>query len=68
MMPEKISSLNKIKIEVVHFGLDKRLENSLEITQELITNVIKHEEAKRTINLSLYEKNLNLIVDAFIVN
>jgi signal transduction histidine kinase len=47
MMPEKISSLNKIKIEVVHFGLDKRLENSLEITQELITNVIKHEEAKK---------------------
>jgi signal transduction histidine kinase len=69
MMAEKISSSNKIKIEVIHFGLDKRLENSLEITvfritQELITNIIKHAEAtKATINLSLYEKNLNLIIE-----
>jgi two-component system sensor histidine kinase DegS len=69
MMAEKISSSNKIQIEVIHFGLDKRLENSLEITvfritQELITNIIKHAEAtKATINLSLYEKNLNLIIE-----
>ena len=69
MMAEKISSSNKIKIEVIHFGLNKRLENSLEITvfritQELITNIIKHAEATNaTINLSLYEKKLNLIVE-----
>ena len=68
-MAEKISSSNKIKIEVVPFGLDKRLENSLEITvfritQELITNIIKHAEAtKATINLTWYEKNLNIIIE-----
>ncbi|MFY9244039.1 MAG: ATP-binding protein [Polaribacter sp.] len=69
MMAEKISSADKIKIEVVHFGLHKRLENSLEITvfriiQELITNIIKHAEAKNaTINISLYDNNLNIIIE-----
>ena len=69
MMAEKISSADKIKIEVVHFGLDKRLENSLELTvfriiQELVTNIIKHAEAKNaTINISLYQKNLNIIIE-----
>ena len=53
----------------MHFGLDNRLENYLEITvfritQELIPNIIKHAEAtKSTINLSLYEKNLNIIIE-----
>ena len=69
MMAEKISSANKLKIEVIHFGLDKRLENNLEITvfriiQELLTNIIKHAEAKNaTINISLYDKNLNIIIE-----
>ncbi|KGL63265.1 sensor histidine kinase [Polaribacter sp. Hel1_85] len=69
MMAEKISSADKIKIEVIDFGLDKRLENSLEITvfriiQELITNTLKHAEAKNaTINISLYDKNLNIIIE-----
>ncbi|MBU3012548.1 hypothetical protein KO506_14135 [Polaribacter vadi] len=69
MMAEKISSADKIQIEVIHFGLDKRLENTLEITlfriiQELITNIIKHADAKNaTINISLYDKNLNIIIE-----
>ncbi|TXD49151.1 sensor histidine kinase [Polaribacter sp. IC073] len=69
MMAEKISSADKIKIEVIDFGLNKRLENSLEISvfrtiQELITNVIKHAEAHNiTINISLFHKNLNIIVE-----
>lgn len=69
MMAEKISSADKIKIEVIHFGLDKRLENTLELTlfriiQELITNIIKHADAKHaTINISLYDKNLNIIIE-----
>ena len=69
MMAEKISSADKVKIEVVDFGLDKRLENSLEITifriiQELLTNIMKHAEAKNaTINISLYDKNLNIIIE-----
>ena len=69
MMAEKISSADKLKIEVIHFGLDKRLENNLELTvfriiQELLTNIIKHAEAKNaTINISLYNKNLNIIIE-----
>ena len=69
MMAEKISSADKIQIEVIDFGLDKRLENSLEISvfriiQELITNIIKHANAKNaTINISLYDKNLNIIIE-----
>ena len=68
MMAEKISSADKIKIEVIDFGLNKRLENSLEISvfrtiQELITNVIKHAEANNiTINISLFDNNLNIII------
>lgn len=69
MMAEKISSSDKIKIEVIDFGLDKRLENSLEISvfriiQELITNVIKHAEAENgTINIAAYDNNLNIIIE-----
>jgi signal transduction histidine kinase len=69
MMAEKISSADKIKIEVIDFGLDKRLENSLEITvfriiQELLTNIMKHAEAKNaTINISLYDDTLNIIIE-----
>ncbi|WP_405605336.1 sensor histidine kinase [Polaribacter sp. Asnod1-A03] len=69
VMAEKISSADKIQIEVIHFGLDKRLENTLEITlfriiQELVTNIIKHADAKNaTINISLYDKNLNIIIE-----
>jgi hypothetical protein len=69
MMAEKISSANKISIEVVHFGLDTPLENSLEIAvfrivQELTTNVLKHANASQTtINLSRHENTLNIIVE-----
>lgn len=69
LMAEKISSADKIQIEVVDFGLNKRLDNSLEISvfriiQELITNTIKHANAKNaTINISLYDKNLNIIIE-----
>ena len=69
MMAEKISSADKISIEVVHFGLDKRLENSLEIgvfrmIQELITNTMKHANATNaTINLSLFDNTLTVIVE-----
>ncbi|MDD7913937.1 sensor histidine kinase [Polaribacter ponticola] len=69
MMAEKISSADKINIDVLDFGLDKRLENSLEISvfrivQELTTNIIKHSEANNaTINISLFDKNLNIIIE-----
>lgn len=69
MMAEKISSADKIKIEVIDYSLNKRLDNSLEISvfrtiQELITNVIKHAEANNiTINISLFDNNLNIIIE-----
>jgi len=69
MMAEKISSADKIQIEVIDYGLDKRLENTLEITvfriiQELITNIIKHANASEaTINISVYDSNLNIIIE-----
>jgi len=69
LMAEKISSADNILIEVVHYGLEKRLENSLEIgvfriIQELITNTIKHANASHaTINLSLYDNALTIIVE-----
>ncbi|TMM31322.1 hypothetical protein FDT66_04975 [Polaribacter aestuariivivens] len=69
MMAEKIAVADKINIDVIDFGLDKPLENSLEITtfriiQELITNVLKHAEAKNiTINISLYDNDLQIIIE-----
>jgi hypothetical protein len=69
MMAEKISSADKIKIEVIDFGLYKRLDNSLEISlfrtiQELITNVIKHAEATHiTLNIYLFDTALNIIIE-----
>ncbi|WGH76644.1 sensor histidine kinase [Tenacibaculum tangerinum] len=69
LMAEKISDANKMTIHVHDFGLDKRLENNMEITvfriiQELVTNIIKHAEAtEATINIALYDHNLNIIVE-----
>ncbi|WP_422090914.1 sensor histidine kinase [Tenacibaculum ovolyticum] len=69
IMAEKISDANKIDIHVLDFGLNKRLENNLEITifrliQELITNIIKHANAtEATINISLFDENLNIIIE-----
>jgi signal transduction histidine kinase len=65
----KVSIINKLMIEVEEHGMDKRLENSLEITifrviQELITNVIKHAHASEAIiNLTHYEDSINLMVE-----
>lgn len=69
MMAEKINVAEKLNIEVIDFGLKKRLVNSLEITlfrivQELVTNIIKHAVAKNvTINLSLFQKKLTILVE-----
>ncbi|MEE4000332.1 sensor histidine kinase [Tenacibaculum sp. FZY0031] len=69
LMAEKISDANKITIQVLDFGLNKRLDNNIEITvfriiQELITNIIKHAEAtEATVNIALYDQNLNIIVE-----
>lgn len=68
-MADKISSSNKIQIEVLDHGLDNRLENSLELTifrviQELITNVIKHADAtEATVHLTNHEDSINIMVE-----
>jgi signal transduction histidine kinase len=65
----KISQLNSIEIEVREYGLENRLENSLElmifrIIQELITNIIKHAEATEvTIHFTNHEDLLNIMVE-----
>jgi len=68
-MATKVSDSNKTLIEVVDYGLENRLENSLELTifriiQELTTNVIKHAEAtEATIHITNHEDSLNLMVE-----
>ncbi|UOB19363.1 sensor histidine kinase [Abyssalbus ytuae] len=65
----KVSVANKLVIEVIDDGMEERLDNSLEIslfriTQELITNVIRHAQAtEATIHLTHHEDSLNLMVE-----
>jgi signal transduction histidine kinase len=65
----KVSRLNSLTIEVHDHGMVKRLDNSLEITlfritQELISNVIKHAKASTaTIHLTQHEQSLNILVE-----
>ncbi len=68
-MATKVTTSNRIHIEVIDYGLNERLENSLELSlfrmiQELITNIIKHAEASNaTIQLTQHSQNLNIIVE-----
>lgn len=63
------SGINGLTFEVQSFGLEKRIENSLEITvfriiQELVTNIIKHAHATTGIvYLTNYEDNLNIMIE-----
>jgi len=63
------SGTNQLKIEVEDFGLNERIENSLEIAvfrmiQELVTNVIKHAQAKEAnILITQHVDSLNIIVE-----
>ncbi|WP_178989252.1 tetratricopeptide repeat-containing sensor histidine kinase [Winogradskyella schleiferi] len=70
---EKLSSnasgINGLTIEVQSFGLEQRLDNSLEISifriiQELVTNIIKHANAtKGYVHLTNHEENLNIMIE-----
>lgn len=68
-MGEKVSAANRISVTVKDFGLDNRLENSLELTlfriiQELITNIIKHANATNAnIHLTNHGDTLNILVE-----
>ena len=65
----KITIPGKLSVQVIPFGLNERLENSLELTifrmvQELLTNVVKHAQATIiTISLTQHENNLNIIIE-----
>lgn len=68
-MAHNVSSASVINIEVTDFGLESRLENSLELSifriiQELTTNIIKHAEATHaTISLTNHENSLNIMIE-----
>ena len=68
-MANKISAANSLELEVLDYGLEQRLENSLELTlfriiQELVSNMIKHAEAtKGSIQLTQHDDFLNIIVE-----
>jgi signal transduction histidine kinase len=65
----KITIPGKLLVQVIPFGLNERLENSLELTifrmvQELLTNAVKHAQATIiTISLTQHENNLNIIIE-----
>jgi signal transduction histidine kinase len=69
LMAEKISSANKVLIEVIDYGLEKPIENSLEISlfriiQELTTNIIKHSGASMaTINISQDQDDITILIE-----
>jgi len=63
------SVTSALQIEVQDFGLNERLENTLEISvfrilQELVTNIIKHAEASEaSISITQHEESLSIIVE-----
>ncbi len=68
-LAKNASGINGLHIEVEDFGLEERLDNSLEITvfriiQELVTNIIKHSQAtEASISINKYDDSLNIIVE-----
>jgi signal transduction histidine kinase len=68
-LAEKISIPGKLQIQVIPFGFNDRLENTLEIAifrtvQEMATNIIKHSQAtEATIHLTDHEDNINIIIE-----
>ncbi len=68
-LAKKVSVANKLTVSVNEFGLDDRLENSMEISlfriiQELITNVIRHANAtEAVIHLTKHDDHLNIMIE-----
>ena len=69
-MAEKMSVLERLKINVIPFGLTERLDNQTEVAlfrmvQELCTNIIKHSAANE-VNIYLTQHNpteINIIIE-----
>ncbi len=68
-LAKNASGINGLEIEVQSFGLDQRLDNSLEISifrmiQELVTNIIKHAKATQgIIHITNHSDNLNIMIE-----
>jgi len=68
-LADKISIPGKLQFQVVAFGFNERMENTLEITifravQEMSTNIIKHSQAtEATIHLTNHDENINIIIE-----
>ena len=68
-LAKNASGTNNLQVEVQDFGLEDRLENTLEITifriiQELVTNVIKHANASEAqISITQHSDSLSIIVE-----
>ena len=66
---DDVSKSEKLKVAIQEFGLNERLDNSLEILlfriiQELVANIIKHAEATQAdIYLTQYSERINLMVE-----
>ena len=68
-LAEKISIPGKLSLQVIPFGFQDRLDNTIEISifrlvQELATNIIKHSHAtEATIHLTHHDDNINIIIE-----
>ncbi|HZH70546.1 MAG TPA: ATP-binding protein, partial [Flavobacteriaceae bacterium] len=68
-LAKNASGVKNLTIEVADFGLEDRLENTLEIAifriiQELVANIIKHSQAtEASISLTNHKDVLNIIVE-----
>ncbi len=68
-LAKKVSNGKELHIEVQDYGLEERLDNTLEISifrmiQELITNTIKHANASEIhISLTNHDSLLNIIIE-----
>lgn len=68
-MVKKAAIPNKLEINVTTFGLDERLENTLEVSifrmiQELLTNIIKHSFAtKASVEMTQHIDSLTIIIE-----
>lgn len=68
-LAKNASATGKLSIEVQDYGLEQRLEGSLEIAvfriiQELVTNIIKHADASEaSISLTQHDDSINVVVE-----
>jgi hypothetical protein len=68
-LSQRINNSKELELEVHHYGLDQRLENSVELTifrilQELTTNIVKHATAtEASINITSHTDSLNIMIE-----